>query len=64
MNTQVNETDEAIARFLAQGGKVTHGAYKESGRVEGASFNPWGSRKPGRPPANAAPVPTIEPEDE
>jgi hypothetical protein len=64
MSTQVNETDDAIARFLEQGGVIRMGSFNESGRVEGSSMNPWGSRKPGRPPANAAPIPTIEPEEE
>ena len=56
MSEQIKEQDDAVARFLANGGKIHQAAYKESGRVEGAKFNPWASRKPGRPAANAAPV--------
>lgn len=61
MSEQITETDDPIARFLAGGGKIQQGAYKESGRAEGASANIW-SRKPGRPKADT-PVITIEPED-
>jgi len=63
MSENVNELDDPVARFLAAGGKIQHSEYKQSGRVEGAKFNPWGTRKPGRPAADA-PVPTIVPEDE
>jgi len=63
MNEQIEEANDPLAEFLAKGGKIQQGAYKESGRVEGAKFNPWGTRKPGRPAADA-PVPTIAPEDE
>ena len=63
MNEQINEVDDPVTRFLAQGGKIQHGAYKESGRVEGAPTSMWGARKPGRPPASA-PVPIIEDTDE
>ena len=48
--TIVTETDKAIADFLANGGVIQKGAYRQSGRVEGAPYsNPWGARKPGRP---------------
>jgi len=63
MSEQVNELDDPVARFLAAGGKIQHSEYKQSGRVEGAKFNPWGTRKPGRPAADT-PAPIIEPEDE
>ena len=66
MTDKINEIDDPIARFLAEGGKIQQGAYRESGRVEGAKFNPWGARKPGRPAANAEPTidPTVDLEDE
>lgn len=60
MNT---EQDDPIARFLAEGGKIQQAAYRESGRVEGAGTNIWGTRKPGRPAADT-PTPTIALEDE
>jgi len=63
MNKQIEEIDDPVARFVAAGGKIQHSEYKQSGRVEGAKFNPWGTRKPGRPAADA-PVPVIMPEDE
>lgn len=62
MSEQIKEIDDPVARFLANGGKIQQGAYKESGRVEGAKFNPWASRKPGRPAADAVPI--LDPEDE
>ena len=52
MSEQNKEVDDPVARFLAEGGKITQGAYKESGRAEGASINIW-SRKPGRPKSDA-----------
>jgi len=61
-----SDTDKAIEEFLANGGKIQYGAFRESGRVEGAEFvNPWGARKKaGRPPADAVPDPTLEDDDE
>jgi hypothetical protein len=59
------EHDKAVAEFLANGGKIQYGAYRESGRVEGAvPTSPWGAKKAGRPPANAEVDPTVEIEDE
>jgi len=63
MSEIIDDVDDPVARFLAAGGKIQHSEYKQSGRVEGASYSMWGARKPGRPAANA-PVPTIEPTDE
>jgi hypothetical protein len=46
------ELDTAMAEFLANGGVIQQGAYRESGRVEGADrSNMWGGKKAGRPPA-------------
>ena len=48
------EFDKAMAEFLANGGVIQQGAYRESGRVEGAErSNSWGAKKAGRPPATA-----------
>jgi hypothetical protein len=48
------ELDTAMAEFLANGGVIQQGAYRESGRVEGAvPTSPWGAKKAGRPPATA-----------
>jgi len=41
--------DKAMAEFLANGGVIQQGAYRESGRVEGAIVNAWGAKKAGRP---------------
>lgn len=63
MTEQINDVDDPVARFLAAGGKIQHSEYKQSGRAEGASTSIWGTRKPGRPAADA-PTPIIEPEEE
>ena len=48
------EFDKAMADFLAKGGVIQQGAYRESGRVEGENrASPWGAKKAGRPPATA-----------
>jgi hypothetical protein len=58
-----NEVDKAVAEFLAKGGVIQHGAYRESGRVEGAERpNTWGTKKAGRPPA--ADIVEIDEEEE
>lgn len=62
MSEQIKEQDDPIARFLAEGGKIQQGAYKQSGRVEGASYSMWGAKKPGRPPATEVNV--TKPEDD
>jgi len=47
------ESDKALAEFLANGGVIQQAAYRESGRVPGAPpASPWGAKKPGRPPAS------------
>jgi hypothetical protein len=38
-----NTTEEALATFLLNGGKVQQLDYRQSGRVEGDSYNPWGA---------------------
>ena len=62
------EHDKAIAEFLANGGKIQYGAYRESGRVEGAvPIGPWGARKAGRPSAASKeelPPADVEEDDE
>jgi len=40
-----NDTDTAIAEFLAKGGVIQQAAYKESGIVEGTYSSPWKSGK-------------------
>ena len=63
MSEEIKESEDLVAQFLAKGGVIQYGAFKESGRVEGASSNPW-SRKPGRPStATIAVAPADEPED-
>jgi hypothetical protein len=57
------EFDKAMAEFLANGGVIQKGEYRESGRVEGAErSNSWGTKKAGRPPATA--VVEIDEEEE
>ena len=38
-----NTTEEAMATFLLNGGKVQQLDYRQSGRVEGDNYNPWGA---------------------
>ena len=38
-----NTTEEAMATFLLNGGVVQQLDYRQSGRVEGDSYNPWGA---------------------
>ena len=38
-----NTTEEALATFLLNGGKIQQLDYRQSGRVEGDSYNPWGA---------------------
>ena len=38
-----NTTEEAVATFLLNGGKVQQLDYRQSGRVEGDNYNPWGA---------------------
>ena len=38
-----NTTEEALATFLLNGGKVQQLDYRQSGRVEGDTYNPWGA---------------------
>jgi hypothetical protein len=58
--------EKAMADFLAKGGVIQHGSYRESGRVEGAApTNAWGSgKKAGRPPARTDMDPPVEIDDE
>jgi hypothetical protein len=38
-----NTTEEALATFLLNGGVVQQLDYRQSGRVEGDNYNPWGA---------------------
>jgi hypothetical protein len=38
-----NTTEEAMATFLLNGGQVQQLDYRQSGRVEGDNYNPWGA---------------------
>lgn len=49
-----------MAEFLAKGGVIQQAAYRESGRVEGATTSPWGAKKAGRPAKNEE----VPPEDD
>jgi hypothetical protein len=62
--TEQEQRDEALAEFLAKGGKIQQVAPGVSGRAEGYTGSAWGApRKAGRPAADAI-VPIIEPTDE
>ncbi len=50
---------DAIAEFLAKGGKIQYCAPNASGRVEGAAYSAWGAPRKGRPAATD-PTPTID----
>ena len=51
MNEQ-EQRDQALADFLAKGGKIQQIGTGVSGRVEGEPYSPWGApRKAGRPAA-------------
>ena len=39
-------TDNAIAEFLANGGKIQKLKPNQSGRAEGSSFSMWSKKKP------------------
>jgi hypothetical protein len=56
------EHEKAMAEFLAKGGVIQQGSYRESGRVEGETpNNPWARKKAGRPAAADVEVdPNIE----
>jgi hypothetical protein len=52
MKNKINELDTAMAEFLANGGVIQQGAYRESGLIEGVPrSNSWGARKPKQPAA-------------
>ncbi len=52
------DIDKAMEEFLAKGGVIQQGAYRESGRVEGAPYtNTWGAKKAGRPAKTDVPAP-------
>lgn len=55
-------TNDAVAEFLARGGVIQKIEPGVSGRVAGAGFS-WG-RKPGRPPADDKPVEILDSEEE
>ena len=38
-----NTTEEAMATCLLNGGRVQQLDYRQSGRVEGDTYNPWGA---------------------
>ena len=38
-----NTTEEALASFLLNGGVVQQLDYRQSGRTEGDTYNPWGA---------------------
>jgi hypothetical protein len=47
---QTEAANKAMEEFLANGGVIQQGAYRQSGRVEGAPYkSPWGAKKAGRP---------------
>ena len=51
--------DEAMAEFLANGGKIQYCAPNASGRSENSTYSAWGAPRKGRPAASD-PTPTID----
>ena len=52
--SEKEQREQAMAEFLANGGKIQQIASGVSGRVEGAFVSPWGApKKAGRPAATA-----------
>jgi hypothetical protein len=49
------ESDKAVAEFLANGGKITQVAYGKSGRAEGESYSSWSKKKPSTSPLANSP---------
>jgi hypothetical protein len=43
--TDQEQADQALAEFLANGGKIQQCGMFESGRVEGEGFSAWGKPK-------------------
>jgi hypothetical protein len=43
-------TDDAVARFLANGGIIQQLKPNQSGRVEGESYSMWSKKKPSTSP--------------
>ena len=59
------QRDQALADFLAKGGKIQQIATGVSGRVEGEYYSPWGApRKAGRPPLAKSIAPILDPVDD
>lgn len=56
-----NTTDQAIAEFLARGGKIQYIERGVSGNPNGVTFSAWGARKKAVP---AAPVLDVEDDDD
>lgn len=54
-----NTTDQAIAEFLAKGGKIQYVDRGVSGNPGGVTFSAWGGRKKA-----AAPAPVLDPVEE
>lgn len=58
-NQRLNEeSDRAIAEFLAKGGKIEHAPIGKSGQIPGQETNVWGRR------VKKAEVPTVDPDAE
>ena len=54
-----DQLEQALAEFLARGGKIQQCKPFESGRVEGESYSSWG-----KPKKKAGEEPTLEPEED
>jgi hypothetical protein len=52
---QQEETEAALAEFLANGGQIQRLRPNQSGRVEGASYSQWSKKKPSTSPLASPP---------
>lgn len=63
--TEQDNSEQALADFIANGGKIQQIAIGVSGRVEGEYYSPWGApRKAGRPPLAKSIAPILDPVDD
>jgi hypothetical protein len=49
-NEQNKSTEEALAEFIANGGKIQQLRPNQSGRAEGSSYSSWSKKKPSTSP--------------
>jgi hypothetical protein len=55
INEEDTSTEDALAEFLAKGGKIQQLKPNQSGRVDGASYSSWSKKKPSTSPLASPP---------